>query len=76
MAISICGANEALTTQITRMLKYTEIIDECDTLGQELAVDNTIHNVRLCPQPTSSDPSSPALVQTLTSECLGSRAGV
>jgi len=46
VAINICGVNEALSAQITKMLEYTEVIDECDTLGQKLISDDTIQNVR------------------------------
>ena len=45
VAVGVCGASDTLTTEIIRMLQYTAIIDECDTLGQKLTGDNTIQDV-------------------------------
>ncbi|SPO00078.1 uncharacterized protein DNG_02930 [Cephalotrichum gorgonifer] len=45
VAISVCGANDALTSQITEMLEHTAIIDECDVLGQKLTTENSIYEV-------------------------------
>ncbi|KAL8707336.1 MAG: hypothetical protein Q9225_007773, partial [Loekoesia sp. 1 TL-2023] len=43
IAIAICGAEDALNTQIVTMLEHVAIIDECDTLGQKLDAGNAIH---------------------------------
>ncbi|KAL8836220.1 MAG: hypothetical protein Q9170_002997 [Blastenia crenularia] len=43
VAIAICGAEEALNTQIISMLEHVAIIDECDILGQRLHAGNAIH---------------------------------
>ncbi|KAL8921899.1 MAG: hypothetical protein Q9208_005503 [Pyrenodesmia sp. 3 TL-2023] len=43
IAITVCGAEEALNAQIVNMLEHVAIIDECDILGQKLDAGNAIH---------------------------------
>lgn len=45
LAVGVCGIEERLNSQIKKMLEQIEIIDECDTLGQNLDAGVAIHLV-------------------------------
>ena len=43
--MGICGAEDALNSDIKSMLAKIEVIDECDTFSEKLDAENTIHKV-------------------------------
>ncbi|KFA71991.1 hypothetical protein S40288_08082 [Stachybotrys chartarum IBT 40288] len=43
LAIGVCGVEERLNQQITRMLEHIDIIDGCDALAQRLDAGMSIH---------------------------------
>ena len=45
-AITVCGAEERLKSQIVRMLEHVAIINDCDIIGQNMRAENEIQMVR------------------------------